>query len=381
MTKNIYLDHAAATPVDQAVLRVMQPYFSQQFQNPSASYLSAKNVRAELEAVRARIARGLGVRPAEIVFTAGATEANNLAIQGVMRHSPEGNVLVSAIEHDSVLEPAGQFEHKLIPVDSSGRVDGTKLEALINDQTVLVSVMMANNEIGVVQHLNIVAKVLSKIKEKRLLEGNSRPLYLHTDAAQALNYMSVFPHRLGVDLLSLNGGKIYGPKQSGLLFIKTGTELSPLILGGGQERGFRSGTENVPAVIGLGEAIENALDKRDSERKRLESLQQLFYVELKKQLPNAAITAEHAQKLPNLVHLHIPGYDNERLMMALDEKGIECAVGSACSASSDEPSHVLKAIGFSDVQAQSSLRFSMGRSTSEQDVRKTVQTLKGIIHG
>ncbi len=381
MKPAIYLDYAAATPVDPGVLRAMEPYFVQQFYNPSATYLSAQAVRKAVEAARSKIAKILGVRPAEIIFTAGATEANNLAIQGIMRSFPDGNVLVSAIEHDSVLEPAKLYSYQIIPVDGSGQVNLEKLKALIDDQTVLISVMMANNEIGVVQQLSAIAVVLSEVKEERKSKGNARPLYLHTDAAQAMNYMTVLPHKLGVDLLSLNGGKIYGPKQSGLLFVRTGTELSPLILGGGHERGMRSGTENVPAIIGLAEAVEQAVERRDNERKRLEGLQQLFHTELKKLVPHAVITIEHAQKLANIVHLHVPGKDNERMMMALDEKGIECAVGSACSASDDEPSHVLKALGFSDVQAQSSLRFSMGRSTSVQDVKKTVQTLKDVVYG
>lgn len=380
MAKPIYLDHAAATPVEQAVLAAMQPYFSDQFYNPSATYLAAKQVRHDIEAARGTVAAVLGVRPREIVFTAGASEANNLAIHGVMQRYPAAKVLVSAIEHHSVLKTAQKYACELIPVDQKGLIDVTGLGDQIDDQTVLVSVVYANNEIGTVQHMADIGRLVAKVRADRQKRGVALPLYFHTDAAQAMNYLAAQPKRLGVDLLSLNGGKIYGPKQSGLLFVATGTELAPQILGGGQEWGLRSGTENVPAIIGLATAIAQAAEQREAENHRLKALQQSFIKLLAEKVPQAVVTAPTDHKLPNIVHITIPGTDNERLMMELDERGIQCALGSACSASSDEPSHVLKAIGLTDKEAQASLRFSMGRSTTEADLQRTTDILRGLLH-
>jgi cysteine desulfurase len=383
MSRTIYLDYAAATPVDSVVLAAMQPYFSQQFYNPSATYLAAKTVHQDIAAARAKIAAILGVRPREIIFTAGASEANNLAIQGVMNHFPSSKVLVSAIEHDSVLKPAQRYAQKggceLLSVDEKGFIVPSSLKDRIDDKTVLVSAVYANNEIGTIQHLSDMSKVIAAVRADRAKRGVKLPLYLHTDAAQALNYLPVLPHKLGVDLVSLNGGKIYGPKQSGLLFVATGVELDPLILGGGQEWGLRSGTENVPAIIGLAEAITQTVAKREAESRRLQELQQLFMKELAEKVPQAVLTAPTPHKLPNIVHITIPETDNERLMMELDERGIQCALGSACSASNDEPSHVLKALGLTDAEAQTSLRFSMGRSTQKADVVTVVATLATLL--
>lgn len=379
--KTIYLDHAAATPLDPAVLAAMQPYFTDNFYNPSATYQAAREVRHDVETARATIAKALGVRPGEIIFTAGGTEANNLAIHGVMRRYPEANMLVSAIEHDSVLATAGQYQHKIIPVDSNGLIKADSLKKLIDDQTVLVSIMFANNEIGSVQHLSSISKLLAGIRTARADKGNELPLLLHSDGAQALNYLSVYPHRLGIDLLSLNGGKIYGPKQSGLLFVRSGVSLEPLVYGGGQEQGLRSGTENVPAIMGLSKAIEQAVELRSSETDRLKALRRHFMSELERKVPQAVLSVQSDYVIPNMVHLHVPGVDNERLMMELDEKGVMCAVGSACKASSDEPSHVLQAIGMDEAAAQSSLRFSMGRATTEADITRTVNSLAECLKG
>lgn len=375
MSQSIYLDHAAATPLDSKVLAAMQPYLTDQFYNPSATYLAAKSIRHDIDDARARTAKALGVRPREIVFTAGASEANNLAIHGVMARYPEGKILVSAIEHDSVLAAARQYNHAVIPVDANGHVNLIELAKLVTDDVVLVSIMYANNEIGTIQHFSGINAVLSKIRDNRVSSNeNNNPLYLHTDAAQAPNLLSVLAKKIGIDLMSLNGGKIYGPKQSGALYVATGIELEPLIYGGGQEFGLRSGTENVAGIVGFSHALEKAVAMRRGQEEHLSALRLLFYTELEVKVPNAVITAPGAG-LFNIVHLTIPGTDNERMMMELDERGIMCAVGSACSASSDEPSHVLKAIGLTDEQAQTSLRFTMGRSTTEQDVRATVAAL------
>ncbi|HVS78772.1 MAG TPA: cysteine desulfurase family protein [Candidatus Saccharimonadales bacterium] len=373
--RNIYLDYAAAAPVDPAVLKAMRPYFSDKFYNPSATYLAARAVRHDLAEIRHQVASTLGTRPVEIVFTAGATEANNLAIQGVMRRFPQNEVLVSAIEHESVLEPARLFKNREIPVTAQGIVDLAKLEKMIRPTTVLVSVMLVNNELGTVQPLGDIARIINRLRIERKAGGNKLPLYLHSDAAQAGNYLDLHTGRLGVDLMSLNGGKIYGPKQSGVLYVKAGTEVLPLIVGGGQEFGLRSGTENMAAAAGFAAALRAAQQKRATEAARVLELRRYFERELTSKLPHTVTNGAKDRRAPHLVSVTLPGQDNERLMMELDERGIQCAVGSACSASRDEASHVLSAIGLSAANARSTLRFSLGRFTTKPELTRTVKIL------
>lgn len=372
--KQIYLDYAAATPMDPDVLKIMEPFFTDKFHNPSAIYLKGRERQQDLRYIREKVAEILGSRPAEIIFTAGATEANNIAIQGVMRQFPQATVLTSSIEHESVLEPSRLFDHKEIPADGQGQVILNKLSNLIDDKTVLVSMMLVNNELGTIQPVKEIAAVLDEIRKNRLKKGNKLPIYLHTDAAQAGNYLDLHVSRLGVDLMSLNGGKIYGPKQSGVLFVKAGTELKPLILGGGQELGLRSGTENLAAAAGLAEALRRAQQNRAEQSRLIMELRNLFEAQLNQRLPEAVINGGKHQA-PHLLSVAFPGVDNERLMMQLDEAGIMCAVGSACSAARGEASHVLSAIGLSDVEARSTLRFSLGRQNTKADIRKTIDEL------
>lgn len=376
MHQSVYLDHAAATPMDPAVLTAMQPYFADQFYNPSATYLAGKQVRQAVDDARVRIARWLGARPIEVTFTAGGTEADNLAIHGVMQQFPGANCVVSAIEHDAVLRPARAYDCRTAPVKPDGLIDIDALNGLIDDQTVLVSVMYANNEIGTVQPLKQAAQLLAK---KRAARTNGLPLYFHTDACQAANYLDLHVSRLGVDLLTLNAGKIYGPKQVGALYIRTGVQLHAQTLGGGQERALRSGTENVPGIIGFARALDITQTMRSAEVLRLQQLQRQCIQLLEDQIPGVVINGSRKSRLPNNVHITIPGRDNERLMMQLDEQGILVAQGSACSASSEEPSHVLTAIGLSDADARSSLRLTMGRSTTSDQIQRTVQALSAIL--
>lgn len=376
---SIYLDYAAATPVDDRVLAVMQPYFTDKFYNPSALYLQATAVSKDLAAARAVVAECMGARPVEITFTAGATEANNLAIQGVMRAYPGTKVLVSAIEHDSILAPARLFEHAEVPVRENGVMDTNQLAALIDDQTSLISIMLANNEIGTVQPIRQIAEVVAEVRKSRRSRGIKLPLYLHTDAAQAANYLDIHVARLGVDMMSLNGGKIYGPKQSGVLYVRSGTVLQPLIYGGGQERGLRSGTENVAGAIGFAKALQLTVAMQNEEVGRMQSLQRHFMQQVERSLPSAVINGSIKRRLPNNVHITLPGTDNERLLFALDARGIMAAVGSACSASSEEASHVLHALGLDDDAARASLRFTMGRHTTESDVDTAVQALAELL--
>jgi cysteine desulfurase len=399
LTLPIYLDNAAATPVDAAVFAAMQPFFGERFYNPSAQYLVAKEIARDIAAARAGVAKQLGVRPPEITFTAGGTEANNLAVQGVMEQFPGANLVVSAIEHDSVLVPADAYDCRVAPVQADGRVDVESLRRLIDDKTVLISVMYVNNEVGTVQPIESISQVIQAVRQERSASGNKLPLYLHTDACQAANYLPLLLHTLGVDMMTLNGGKMYGPKQSGVLAVRTGVVMRPQILGGGQERGLRSGTENVAGIIGLAVALEAAQAVRVTEADRLTELQHyavkrlLEAVEgviingsvhrtLQKESTMDANRMAHVllqHRIPNNVHFSVPGYDNERLMMELDERGIQCATGSACSASSDEPSHVLRALGIPDNEAQASLRITMGRDTTKQAIDYVVETLAQII--
>ena len=375
----IYLDYAAATPMDPKVESAMGSYLGDNFYNPSATYLAARAVRADLNEARANVAAHFGCRPAEVVFTAGATEANNLAIAGIMNLWPDGEVLATAVEHESVLAPVKKYPHKLIKVDARGRLDLAHLEELIGPKTVLVSIMHVNNEIGVLQPIADIANLLNKLSKLRTEKGDKRPLYLHTDAAQSPNFFELKVARLGVDLMTINGGKIYGPKQTGALFIKAGVKLSPQVIGGGQEFGVRSGTENVAGIIGLTVALQIAQRKHSSEAKRLSSLRQRFEAGLLELAPEIKINGSKKHRAPHISSVTFPGTDNERLMMELDEAGVMAAIGSACSASSDEPSHVLSAIGLSAVDARSTLRFSLGCPTTEAEIDYAVKTLKSIL--
>lgn len=376
--KQIYLDYAAATPMSAEVLAAMQPFWREQFYNPSANYLAAKAVKKALEQARASVAHHLGARANEIIFTAGGTEADNLAIAGVMQQFPDAHVVVSGLEHDAILQTAQRFNCSVALTTGEGRVDAADLAAKITDRTVLVSVMYANNEVGTLQPIRDISHILAEIRADRRVRGVALPLYFHTDAAQAANYLDLHAVRLGVDLMSLNGGKIYGPKQSGVLYAAGHVRLQPLVRGGGQERGLRSGTENVAAAVGFARALDLVQADRHEETRRLGGLQQLAYKLIAEKLPQAIINGSIKRRLPNNVHLTLPGADNERLLVELDERGILAAAGSACSAADDEPSHVLKAMGISDADARSSLRLSMGRDTTEADVRQVIDTLQQL---
>jgi cysteine desulfurase len=375
----IYLDHAAATPLDPRVLMAMQPYFTERFFNPSATYLPAVSVRKDVEAARASLAHWIGARPLEITLTAGGTEANNLAIRGVMEQYPDANIVTSAIEHDSVLKPARAYACREVQVDTGGIVRPEALRAAIDAQTVLVSIMYANNEVGSIQPIRQLAQVIEDERLARRVSGNDLPIYFHTDAAQAANYLDLHAARLGVDMLSLNAGKIYGPKQCGLLYVSSRVRLQPQILGGGQERGLRSGTENIAGVIGFAKALDIAQAMRSEETKRLQALQQTFFKALEAALPAVAVNGSRKHRLPNNVHITLPGQDNERLLLGLEGKGILCAAGSACSASDETASHVLMAMGISEADARASLRFSLGRATTEAEVMETVAALCELV--
>ncbi len=377
--KIVYMDHAAATPVDSRVKLAMDPYFSDKFYNPSANYLSAKAVSKDIDNARAGIAHWLGCKSNEIVFTAGGTEANNLAINGVMELYPEANLVVGAIEHESVLKPAEKYNHKIAQVLPDGQIDLKKLESLIDNNTVLISIMYANNEIGTIEPLLKISRIISKLRKNRRNSNNSLPLLLHTDACQTPSYLDLHVSRLGVDLMTLNSGKIYGPKQFGALYVNRHIELSPQILGGGQERGLRSGTENPANIVGFAQALALVQENRIEESNRMKQLQDYFIDKITKNISTVKINGSRSKRLPNNIHLTFMGQDNEILLMKLDEMGIICASGSACSASLDDISPTLIAIGIDENDARASLRFSMGKTTTKTDINYVVDSLLKIL--
>lgn len=377
--KTVYLDYAASTPMDPKVIKAMEPYFSKQFFNPSAAYSKAKDVRSAVEDSRRSVALNLGAKSSEIIFTAGGTEANNLAITGVMNAHPNGNMVISAIEHPSVYVPAKNFNARICPVDKEGLIKINKLKDLIDDDTNLVSIIYVSNEIGVIEPLKEAASAVQTVRKDRLSRGITRSIYFHTDACQAANYLDLHISKLGVDLMTLNGSKIYGPKQSGTLFARSSVRLEPIIFGGGQERSLRSGTENVPGIIGFAAALDLAQDNKKSESDRLAHLQEYFITSLTNNFQSAKINGSRTKRVVNNVHVTFPGIDNEWLLISLDEKGIMAAAGSACSASNELPSSVLKAIGLTNLEARSSIRFSFGRYLTKSDLEYTLDTLKSLL--
>lgn len=372
--KTIYLDHAAATPLDKQVLAAMQPFFNDQFYNPSSPYRAAKVVRDAVNDARARVAHWLGAKTSEVIFTAGATESVNLAIVGVMRRHQGANVLVGSIEHEAVLSAAKQFPHKLLPVKPDGVVDLEELKKSIDDQTVLISIGYANNEIGTIQPLSEVAEMVREIRQLRKLKNNSLPLYIHTDASQAACYLDLHASRLGVDLITLNGGKMYGPKQTGVLYVNAQVEVQPLVQGGGQEMGLRSGTENVTGIIGLATALDIAQTNRKEAVKKASLLRDQLQAKLSV-FPEAMVNGNQKRRLPNLLHISWPGLDGERLVMMLDEQGLMVSTGSACAANKQTASHVLKALGLSGKLVAGSLRLTVGRSTTPKEIDKAASII------
>jgi len=374
--KTIYLDYAAATPIDSSVLNSMQPFFKDVFYNPSADYQAARSVKKMLQTARSEVAFWLGAKQNEIIFSAGGTEANNLAIKGVMDTYPEAKVLISTVEHDSIRQPASKYFHQEIVVKPDGLIDLEDFKNKLDDSVVLVSIIYANNEIGVIQPLHKIAQIIAQVRLDRKKRGIKLPLLLHSDGCQAANYLDLHINRLGVDMLTLNGGKIYGPKQSGALFVNQTVTLSPLIIGGGQEFNLRSGTENIAFAVGLAKALNIAQKSRLQEANRLKNIRDYFMLRLEKDIPKAIINGSKEYRLANNINVSIANQDNESLIISLDQAGIMAAAGSACSAAKQQPSHVLSAIGLNDNQIKSSLRFSLGRETTKAQIDVVIDKLK-----
>lgn len=365
---SIYLDHAAATPLDEVVLAAMQPYFADAFYNPSSPYAPAVAVRREYEAAKARIASVLGVRAGELTMTAGATESINLAFS-----AGSGHVVITEIEHQSVLAAAAKYEHTKVTIDHNGRVDPATVEKAIRPDTWLVSVGLANNEVGTIQPLGKIAEVIKHVRTQRLAEGNTTPLYLHSDASQGAGQLDMHVTRLGVDMLTLNAAKVYGPKQVGLLYAARTVKLQPQIVGGGQESGLRSGTENVAGVIGMAMALVKADGGRHSEVARLMDLRNKLQTKLTDAFPDAVVSGHPKYRLAGHLHISFPGVDAERLIFGLETHGVFVATGSACAANKGTRSHVLTAIGLDDATADGSLRLSLGKSTDQAAIDQAAE--------
>ena len=367
----IYLDHAAATPIDDGVLAAMLPYLKDVFYNPSSPYLPAVEVRNAYETAKEKIAFILGVKSDELVMTAGATESINLAI-----NSLSGHIITDAIEHESVIEAVKNHgNYTILPVSKTGMVQTEQLKKTIRPDTELITLSLGNSEIGVIQPLSEVANLVKQVRQDRLKRHNQTPLFLHSDASQAAGLVDLHVNRLGVDMLTLNSAKIYGPKQIGLLWANNQVVLRPIIVGGGQENGLRSGTENVAGVIGFSKALEIADKIRYQEVKRLKQLRDLLKKRLISEFPWAIVSGETKKQLPNFLHISFDGVDAERLIFLLEEKRVLVATGSACAANKNTRSHVLTAIGMKPSLADGSLRLTLGRLNNEDNVKLAAQLI------
>ena len=369
----IYLDHAAATPVSKKVLEAMLPYFSEEFFNPSAAYLPAKRIQKIYDEKKGEIAHVVGAKSADLVITSGATEATNLAFSAV---SENGKVLVLSTEHKSVLECAKNFDFETINVDKTGLIDLKDLKEKLTKEVELVSVSLANNELGTIQPLAEISEIVRAEKMRRLKDGEKTPLFLHSDASQALNLIDINVARMGIDLLTMNAAKVYGPKGVGALYVSHGVRLKPITFGGGQENGLRSGTENVAGVVGFAVAAKEAKEHLNGNRKKFEKLSQIFREELKDSLVEPIFLGNKKHSLANFCTLTFPGIDAERLIYKLEDKEIYVSTGAACAASKGEKSHVLKAIGLSDEEIAGSLRISFGNLNDEENVREAAREIK-----
>lgn len=370
----IYLDHAAATPVDPKVLAAMQPFFSDDFYNPSAPYAPAIKVRREYEAAKQTIAHAIGARADDLVMTAGATESINLAFSSI-----SGHIITSVIEHHAVLAAAKRHDATFVESDEKGIVSAERIKAVIRPDTQLVSIALANNELGTIQPLRDIAEVIRLEREARLSRGDHTPLYFHSDASQGVGQLDVNVARLGVDMLTLNAAKVYGPKQVGLLWAAPSVVLAPSIVGGGQERGLRSGTENVAGVIGFAKAMELSMAHRKFESERLEKLRNTMQAKLLEAFPGAVVSGNQKHRLAGHLHISFPGLDAERVLFALEMRGVLVATGSACAANKGTRSHVLTAIGLAPDVADGSLRLTFGHlSTEENTDRATALIIEEV---
>ncbi len=394
----IYLDNAASTKLNQSVFFAMKPYLEGTFGNPSSLHELGRKSREGIETARKEVADILGATPKEIIFTAGGTESINLAIFGTAKayqtkHHQPGHMIVSKIEHEAVLEcvkALRQWGWKIdyVNVSADGIIDINDLKKKIKTNTALVSIMYANNEVGTIEPIAEVGRIITGINRVRN-QKNIPPIYFHSDSCQAGGVLELDVHKLKIDLLTLNGSKINGPKGSGILFARTGIKLEPIIYGGGQERGLRSGTENTPAIIGFARALDLSQKSRTKNVKTLLSLQKYLEAELKKiksvsingpgNSPKQNSLSVNLNKLPSTINFSVKGIEGEALMFYLNAAGFAVATGSACTTSSDEPSHVLLAMGLNSDQAKSAIRLSLSPDITKTNLKQFITALKNSI--
>ena len=366
----IYLDHAAATPMDSRVLTAMEPYFSNDFYNPSSPYAPAVAVRRRYEEAKHSLAKSIGGKADEIVITAGATESINLAFGAVT-----GHVITANIEHHAVLSAATSYDHTIVPSDQHGMVSAESIKAAIRPDTQLVSIALANNELGTIQPIREIAQVIKQERQTRLISGNQTPIYLHTDASQGIGQIDCNVARLGVDMMTLNAGKIYGPKQVGLLWAASHVKLVPQIVGGGQERGLRSGTENVAGTVGFAKALDLASEHRKYESDRLQKLRDSLQAKLTTEFKEAVVSGHPKHRLAGHLHISFPNIDAERMVFVLEARMVLVATGSACAANKGTRSHVLTAIGLADEVADGSLRLTLGHLSNDENINQAANII------
>lgn len=379
--KPIYLDHAATTPLRKEALEAMMPYFADLFGNPNSPYSFAQEARNAVDEAREKVAGVLGCRTREVVFTSGGTESDNAAVKGVASAlKPSGrHVITSAMEHHAVIHSCEElveagYEVTYLPVGREGVVDPQAVEDAIREDTTLVSVMYANNEIGTIQDIAEIAR-----RTHRKAESMGRNIVVHTDAVQAAGWLSLDVNELDVDMMSLSAHKFYGPKGVGVLYVRRGTPFNPLIVGGGQERQRRSGTENVPGIVGAAVALDLADRGRITAGETVMPLRDMLIEGILERIPDARLNGDRYRRLPNNVNFSFEGVEGEAILLGLDFAGIYASTQSACSSASIEPSHVLVALGMDADLAVGSLRLTLGGETSEEDVRATLDVLPGVI--
>jgi cysteine desulfurase len=374
----IYLDHNATTPVEPAVLDAMLPYFSADFGNAASIHTPGQRARYAVETAREQVAALLGARPQEIIFTSGGTESDNHAVFGIVRNHPGAtkHIITSQIEHEAVLnacqflekDSGGSIEVTYLPVDQNGLVDPEAVRDAIRPQTALITIMHANNELGTVQPLEQIGKIAAQ-----------NDIFFHIDAVQSAGKIPLDVNALNVDLLSISGHKFYAPKGTGALYIRGGTRLRQLLYGGHHQRGFRPGTENVPGIVGLGKAAELARAAMSDDASRLSLLRDHLEKELLGRISQSRANAAVAPRTPNTTNITFPGLEGEALIISLDLKGLSCSTGAACSSGAVEPSHVLTAIGLRAEDARASIRFSLGRHTTAQEIATALEIVPAAV--
>jgi len=380
--KRVYLDNAATTPIDSDVVEAMMPYLTEKFGNASSIHYFGQETRAAVDKARQQVASLINCRPTELVFTSGGTEANNLAIRGLLEAQVKPNIpshiITSAIEHPSVSSVCEDLEKRgvrvtYLPVHESGVVRLSDIEAAISDDTVLISLMAANNEIGTLQPVAEVGKMV------RTLRNEGRKIWFHVDAVQAAGKIPLDVEEIGCDLMSVSAHKIYAPKGVGALFVRRGTRLHQQNLGGRQERGVRGGTESVPLIVAFGKAAEIAEERLKEDGRRLGELRDVLEDRVFERIDDAFLNGDRETRLPNISNISFSGVEGEGLLINLDMHGIAVSTGSACSSGSLEPSPVIRALGRNDDLARSAIRFSLGRKNSIDDIDRLLEVLPASV--